>query len=57
MSRLEVESFQARLWFKCEPGREDEMMDFFQEIIEREAGMKVHVELAPEDDESDDGQE
>ena len=51
MSRLEVESFQARLWFKCEPGREDEMMDFFQEIIEREAGIKVHIEPAPEGEE------
>ena len=51
MSKLEVGSFQAQLWFKCELGKEDETMDLFQEVIEREAGIKVHIEPAPEGEE------
>ena len=53
MSKLEVESFQARLWFKCEPGKEEEMADLFQEVLEQETGLKVHVELSPEGDEDE----
>lgn len=46
-SSLEIANFHARLWFKCESGKEDETLDLFQEILERETGLKVHIELSP----------
>lgn len=47
---IEIESYHARMWFKCELGKEDETMDLFQEVIEREVGIKVHIEPVPEGD-------
>ncbi len=54
MSKLELKNCQAQLWFKAEAEKENELLDLFKEIIEREIGLHVHIEpLQTEDEDTD----
>lgn len=44
MPKPEIVNCTAQLWFKAEDGKQDELMDLFQEVLERETGIKIHIE-------------